>query len=735
MPFFILFIFAAGGWAQTGSIRGRVVSSAGLPIAEVVVINLANGEQVTTDAEGNFVLNLDLKDKVTLDFVHVSYMGKEVTFSARELKKPVTVILAPYIRQKHEVVVTALRYPEPMTKIPAAGTLVENEFLAEGMAPNIAEALNGLPGTTPLGSGGFSLVPSIRGLARNRILLLIDNARIVSDRRTGPNASFVNPDDISKIEVLRSPSSIFYGSDAIGGVVHIFTKGPEQEGIHGSLRTSFGTNNQLKNYGMALTGKKNHLGFYLSYQGVDAENYASPLAEVLQSGFFQSSLFGKIVYETEQRRVDFSFLGARGKDIGKPAQDSATKPTWYPRENQNLAQLHWTEKNVLGGDLSLQAYANPNLLETRTNTITGYVAGESKGYVSKESFSRTESTEYGFQLSYGNQLTRGVRLTGGFDLFGRGAAKAVNQDTSFDSAGNTTKIFRETPFTKGRRGDLGFYISADYSGLRRLDLVGGIRWDRLTQSAHPGDAPEPLNSERDAFTGFLALSYKLTDQLVAFANLSRAYRVPGLSELFYTGITGRGFIIAQPGLKPETSLNSDIGLRLFQDRFFFGIYAFHYSIDNLIDRFLLSAKDKIYTYGNLDNGRIRGLELEFEYHPLSGWKVFGNIFALKGESRTTGMPLNDIPPLRLFIGSRVWLGKLSLELNGTFQRQKDKPGPAEIAIQGSEYFQVKAGYNWGPLRFYGLLSNVLNRTYLGRPDPAAMEEPGRDLVFGINYRF
>lgn len=68
-----------------------------------------------------------------------------------------------------------------------------------------------------LGSGGFSIVPSIRGLARRRILLLVDGARLSSDRRTGPNASFLNPEDLARIEILRSPSSVYYGSDAIGG--------------------------------------------------------------------------------------------------------------------------------------------------------------------------------------------------------------------------------------------------------------------------------------------------------------------------------------------------------------------------------------------------------------------------------------------------------------------------------------------------------------------------------------
>ena len=93
-------------------------------------------------------------------------------------------------------------------------------------------------------------------MARNRILILIDNARITSDRRTGPSASYISPEDIDRIEVLRSPSSIFYGSDAIGGVVHIFTKTAREEGIHGGIHAGYGTNGNNAEYGLNLSGKK-----------------------------------------------------------------------------------------------------------------------------------------------------------------------------------------------------------------------------------------------------------------------------------------------------------------------------------------------------------------------------------------------------------------------------------------------------------------------------------------------
>ncbi|MDH4271377.1 MAG: TonB-dependent receptor, partial [Candidatus Aminicenantes bacterium] len=226
-------------------ISGRVVSSLGRPVRAAVVFHRPSGRKTVTDDVGNFNLSVPESERVVLEIIHPDYLEQEVRLTARDLSRPVTIILDPYIRQREEVVVTAMRYPEPLAEVPAAGTVVSAVALQETISPNIAEALAVLPGVAELGSGGFSLVPSIRGLARRRVLLMVDNARLSSDRRTGPSASFVSPEDIERIEVLRSPSSVFYGSDAIGGVVHILTREPDgRSGLRGKVNARYGTVHQ-----------------------------------------------------------------------------------------------------------------------------------------------------------------------------------------------------------------------------------------------------------------------------------------------------------------------------------------------------------------------------------------------------------------------------------------------------------------------------------------------------------
>jgi len=733
MPFrkalFVLWsLFLLGLVARAAEIKGTVVSPAQNPVAGAVVLHRASGAKTVTDAAGSFTLHVPDGERVVLEVVHPDYYEREFALGPRGLARPVVLVLSALIKQKEEVLVTALRYPESSMSVPAASAVVSGEALAEKMASNINDALQDISGVATIGTGAFSLVPTVRGLARRRVLYLIDGARLESDRRTGPNASFLSPEDIDRIEVLRSPSSVFYGSDAIGGVIHILTRSPRFDGaLHGRFMTSYATVNEAKGVGLDLEGSSRTWGFSLSFHSEDAGLYRIPGGtEVLQSQYTQGSLLAKVAHRTARREITLSFLGTRGTDIGKPNSTAATKPTWYPRENQNLAQLHWNEKGIgRDGEILFHAFVNPNFLETLTDTYDGYLA--------KRSFARTESADFGTQMSYVKKLAPSFRLEGGVDYFGRAGADAFNRYTSYDSFGAVTEVIEESPHLDGSRGDLGFFLSADYAGVERLDILGGVRYDLLRMKALPLGATGPVVTTDDQPTGFVGLSYKLTGNLTAFVNLARAYRVASLNEKYYTGISGRGFIIGNPDLRPEKSANFDTGLRLAGKKHFFGLYVFSYQINDMIERY--RPDPTTYTYGNIEKGRLQGIEFEAEAFLVAGWKVFGNVTAIRGRSLANDVPLNDVPPVRFYAGTRYWKGRFSAEMNATFCLAKGNPGPAEIAVASSELVNLRAGYLWRGLDFYVLLGNVFNTAFIARADAEAMIEPGRNLRVGVSYAF
>lgn len=726
IPLLALGVVLVAGRALAFEVRGFVRGADKSPVAGAVVRISDPNVRAVTDASGAFRLDIPAPARLRLTASHPDYFEQAFVVPEAEAGNVITLTLTSLVRQREEVVVTALRYPEPSAAVPATEAVVTEVSIAENQAPNVTEALQDVPGVASLGTGGFTMVPTIRGLARRRVLFLIDGARVESDRRTGPNASFVSPEDIDRVEVLRTPASVLYGSDAIGGVVQIFTRTPEaRSGFRGRLTAGYGSTNAARRGGLTVEGGTPALGFSLSAQDEEAGNYRSPKGEVARSGFAARSLFGKLVHRADKREIQLSFLGARGRDIGKPNRTAATKPTWYPREDQNLVSLRWVEKGVAGGELSALAFVNPNFLETRTDTLDGYRT--------KTSFSRTQSTELGGQLAYGRKIGGAFRLEGGLDYFGRAAAGASNRDTSYNAGGDAVKVAEERPYTDGRRGDIGVFLSADYSGVPGLDILGGIRYDAIAMEARPGGSGS-AETRNSAGTGFLAVSYRIRPDVAAFVNFSRAYRVPGLSELYYTGISGRGFIVSNPNLRPETSLNVDAGLRFVGRRLFAGLYAFRYAIDDMIERYKVSST--VYTYGNIERGRIHGLEFETEWFPFTGWKLRAGLTALAGKSLATGAPLNDVPPFRATLATRAWWGRFSVEARLLAQAAKDEPGPAEIAIPGYGILDLKVAWAIGPsLDLYLKLANAFNALYLGRPDSEAVDEPGRSLGLGLAWSF
>jgi len=729
--FFFLLLLAAGGISgvpgSTRELRGRVQTPEGRPIGGAVVLHRASGLKTETGRDGHFRLILETEGRIWLEIIHPDYHDDRITVPEGREDAPLSVVLAPYIKQREEIVVTALRYPEPSFRVPAAGAVVSGEALSESRAVHLAAGVENVPGVSLLGSGGFSLVPSIRGLARNRVLFLVDFARISSDRRTGPNASFIPPEDMDRIEILRSPSSVFYGSDAIGGVFQIFLKPPDpRPGIHGRIHAAYGSVNGETGLGVSLSGRKNGFGFSLSVHGLKAGDYRNAEGVVPCSGFSQWNVTAKMVYRTEKRKIDLSLVRYRGLDIGKPALDSLTRPTWYPRENQNLLQVRWAENHVAGGEVIFSAFLNPNFLETRTDRWDVFKT--------RESFGRTESLDFGAHLSYNRQAGGSLRVNAGLDVSGRTDAGAVNRDVSLDGLGQVVSVFEETPYADGSRVDTGIFLSLDLLLGRHWDITGGVRWDRIHVQADPGGAGQHVRNTSDAFSGFLAASRRLSGSLILFANLSRAYRAPTLGERFYTGITGRGFIISQPELDPERSLNFDAGLKIATPRFFAALYGFHYAVDGLMERILVS--EKTYTYQNVDRGRIQGGELEAEWFPRGGFKIFGSLVLARGRSVLSQEPLNDIPPLKISAGARLWVGRFSVEASVRHQKGKTDPGPAEIAIPACTLADLRMTlYLPASLHLNLVVSNVFDVLVLGRPDPDAPSDPGRNIRLGVSYSF
>ena len=161
MQKFIYFIFVfllSTIQALAIEIKGKVLNLGGRPVAQAEVLHRPSGVKSLTDAEGLFTLIVPDETRIRLEINHPDYVEQEVILTEKNLQKRIVITLVPYIVQREEVVVTAMRHPESSASVPAAETVVLTEILEEEMPPNITEGISSLPGVSSMGAGGFSLV-------------------------------------------------------------------------------------------------------------------------------------------------------------------------------------------------------------------------------------------------------------------------------------------------------------------------------------------------------------------------------------------------------------------------------------------------------------------------------------------------------------------------------------------------------------------------------------------------
>ncbi|MGQ9617759.1 MAG: TonB-dependent receptor [Candidatus Aminicenantia bacterium] len=719
----LLFFFINDTDLLSEQLKIKVFNINGSPLenAEVKI----KGEVFRTDSKGECVIEIKDYREVKVKISHSYYYEKELVFVMDKRDREVEVVLVPYVGQKEEIMVTATRYPELSLKIPVSEKVLTKESIEEKMFPTIEQFLNIISGISSIGSGGYSKVPAVRGIARKRTLILVENSRVFSDRRTGPNASFVDPEEIERIEIIKSPYSVQYGSEAMGGVIHVFTKDFPEKEFEGKLNLKYGFNGEEKKGGLQIGKSFGNYGFLLSVNALDSENYSSSAEVIPMSYYSRYNIFLRLGHKNEKRKFSAGFLLSRGIDIGKPAIDSGVYPTYYPRENHNLFFLNLRKKLYEKGEVFVHFSINPNFLETLTEKLESYKVGES--------FARTESVDKNFQLSYKGNLFKNMKFIVGIDSFLRSSCNAKNIYRNFSEKGSLIGVSEDQPIKNGSFFNAGLFLTIDYPGFERFDFIAGVRGDIFQLKSEVSDSSTKNNVSDKSLTGFAGISFEFKDNYYLFTNFSTAYRVPDLSERFYTGITGRGFIYGTPDLKPERSYNFETGVKIAQEYLFAGVYLFNYSMKNLIERY--RKEGRIYSYANLEKGYLRGIEGEIEYLPFHGLKFYANFHWFKGESELKKVPLNDVPPPRIIFGSRVYKGKFWGDISCYAQRKHEKPGSSEVTISGFAIFNFSGGYYAGGTRIYLNVNNIFNKYYIPRPDPDAREERGRSISLSLSYGF
>jgi hemoglobin/transferrin/lactoferrin receptor protein len=662
-----------------------------------------------------------------------------------------------------QIVVTAGRQELASGEVPAPVTVITAEDIEMLQPEKMADLFKMIPGVEVQGEGPFRGIPVIRGLSSNRVLILVDGQRLNNAREStsfaGIQPALVNLAEVERIEVLRGPASVQYGSDAIGGVVNIITRQPDLAAqafkVHGNVSYEYGTASDSQHGQAMIRGAGNGMSFHVGASVQDVGNYtaASGAHEderytaytleddtVPNSGMKQKNFDGSFSILTGDQGVfKVNAEVVRTEDVGFPGFDPETSgiDISFPKFDRNKLGAAW-ESGPMGflDDLTVSAWYQ-------------YVDKESIrnfdfGFFTSDSYTRSEIDSIGFNAQ--GISTFGINhLTYGLDFYQDKLHDTALSESTFTPPSDAVSVPDST-----QRG-LGLYIGDRISASEKLTLNVGLRGDTFSFVSDENDTRyigEPFDTTDSALSGNLGVIYSLTEHVNLTGLIARGFRTPNIQERSFTGLasTGDTWILQNPDLSPETSWNYEAGFKVRYERYSGGLNFFYNDLTDFIGlEFIDPATNADCPPGldcaqfqNIEKATIQGVELDLEIIFAKWWSVFGTFAYLEGDNKTTGEPLSSIPPWKVIGGVRyqrsAWWAEANVRYVGKQTRLPADDPRFETGTEPFTVFDLRGGYDFAfglgiLVSLENIFDELYNEPYNNRP------EPGRNVRATLRYRF
>jgi len=683
-----------------GTLSGTITDKAdGKPIigATITIPDLRKG--AVTDADGKYTFNNIPKG---IYLVQVSYIGyltinQRVDFSKT---KVYDVKMQTSSVEAGEVVITGVSKATEIKRSPVPMLAVGKAYLEQRAASgNIIDQIATLPGVSAVTTGPNVSKPFIHGLGYNRVITLMDGIRQEGQQWGDEHGIEVDQNSVDRVEVIKGPASLTYGSDAIGGVVNLISPPPVPEGtIAGSVQGIYGTNQGLLNGSFRLQGNQNGLvwGTVVSakegknYQNqhdgrVYGTNYKEKDARVMVglNKSWGTSYLNASVFDDEQSIPDGSRDSLTRQFTRQITEDDAFRPI-VPQSVLNSYAIPTLHQHVQ----LYRIYNNSNFRLGDGNLIVnlGYQYSHRREYTHPEAgdiaglnlhlTTYTYDVKYNFNLGNDYETTLGINGQYQNNTIGDATDFPIPAYHQFDIGPFfvVKKSYGKLDLSAGARFDnRSFGSSAAY-----VDTLGANGFPQLYTGANPTSTPN-VTTQFDAFSktfrgfsGSFGATYNVSDAFLVKANISRGFRAPSIAEISANGPDPGSQIyhIGDKNFKPEFSLQEDIGTFLTLPNVTASIELFNNDISNYIYQQQLLNPDgsPVYTQGYTtftyvqSKARIYGGEVNVDLHPIS-WLHFENAMSLSyGENKGNGGSVADslkylpfIPPLHTHT-----------ELRGTF---------------------------------------------------------------------
>jgi len=713
------------------ALEGRVVDKQnGHPIANVEVSVVGGSQMARSDADGRFLLIPDPKPPFELLVVLPGglYM-KPIHFEQIPDGAPILVEIAATAEEL--VTVTAGAAPG-IQSAPANGTtLISRDDLRTRASRNLTQTMENVAGVSSV-SEGQAAVPAFRGLAQARSLILIDGARVTAERRVGPSATYLDPFVLEDLEVSRGPGAVAYGSDAFGGVILARTRRPEPGGdLKFAFTGSLGAGVPQGRAGFEVeSGITESSGALFSGHYRGFSDYDSPEGEVFNSGSRDYGFLTRYAQVLEGGVLSIGIQGDYGRDIERPRTNSDVVRFYYPNEDSLRLTASYEGGPALGLDeMEVTFFLGGYELVTDQDQ---FETATDPRLIERADVS---ARDFGVRAAGGDHWGQ-TRFEFGVDVNGRFDLEAQDIVIMYDLSGNQTSYDSMTTIEDARRLDTGVFVTATGALTSVFSLAGGLRYDWVA-STNEGGFFGDTSADNAEPSGFVAATLGSFSGFSTTLQYARGFRDARLSDRYFRGVTGAGFITGNPDLDPETSDQYDLALRYTARHWRSAMYLYHYEIDDLIERFEDPNQADFFFFRNHGEARIRGVEVEVQAdlpHRFS-LQFAGNLS--EGESLEDGSALDDIQPSGVAVQLRKELGERCFaQIRGAWYGDRDEPGPTEVAVDDHTVVDVAGG--WRVAENFALellVRNLLDETYALSPDGRSPPAPGITGILTANVTF
>ena len=752
-------------------IKGKVRNPGLIPLENAHVLLLNTPFGTTSDSLGNFHFS-GLTDG---DYkIQISFLGYETLIRQIEVKSSKSsyeFILHPgTIELQQGTIVSATRFQTQKFTSPFSIESINEEELKEDIPRTTPEALVSHGAwVQKTNHGGGS--PFVRGLTGYHTLLMVDGIRLNNATfRSGPNQylNTLDPLILSNIEIIRSTGSVQYGSDALGGTVHFFTKTPQfsdngkvlfkpriiaryvsqgLNGIHNTVSGSLFPGMEQTTRGEASISGKN-IAFYggFGYKNFNDIDASAELGTLEPNAYDEYDADAKLIFRHKRHKFTTAFQLVKQNNV--PLYHKIVTGTYsrYHFDPQYRSLIYLKHEFHIG-----HRWAR----KINTTLYSQYSLEERQKQKTGESIEVLESDKVrstGASINLFSAPTKRWTFTSGLDY-------NFDRVNSFTRTSNPET--REVLYSRGLYSDnssawnMALFTLHQFT-LEKLVINAGVRYNSFhiatTDSIFGSTSLTP-----SALVGNFGLSYEINENFRLTSMLNSGFRAPNINDVSSFGIADFRYEIPSSNLKPEKSLSYEFGFRQKSSRISSSFSIFRTGLTNLItnelttyqgaDSVLINSEtgDYIHYYKkeNTSKACIWGFEAEAELQLFHWLNSYGRLYYTFGQDLPGKEALRRIPPVNGTMGFKFYPGeKTNIRMAYLFAGMQDRLSSGDMAddripeggTPGWHLINISASYTGIPFLDINMgIRNLFDTAY--RTHGSGVDGYGRNIWIGIELHF